>query len=78
MPIYEYKCTKCGMRFEIIQKIGESSSTICKQCSGELIRIISPAGFVLKGAGFYVNDHPSPSKKKGMEEEKNGDQLLLK
>ena len=72
MPIYEYQCTKCGDKFEILQRIDEESLKICEKCSGELIKVISPSGFVLKGSGFYVNDHPSESRKKGLMEEKNG------
>jgi len=72
LPIYEYKCTKCGYSFDIIQKITDESLKICEKCSGELIKVISPAGFVLKGSGFYVNDHPSETRKKGLAEEKNG------
>jgi len=72
LPIYEYQCTKCGDSFEILQKINEESLKICEKCSGELIKVISSTGFVLKGSGFYVNDHPSEERKKGLEEEKRG------
>ena len=74
MPIYEYQCTKCGNKLEIIQKFDDESLKICEKCLGELIKIISPAGFVLKGSGFYVNDYPSESRKKGLDEE-NGNNL---
>ena len=76
MPIYEYKCTKCGDTFEILQKFSDESLKICEKCSGELIKIISHAGFVLKGSGFYVNDHPSEERKKGLSAEKNGSMPL--
>ena len=72
MPIYEYQCTKCGDCFEILQKVSEDSLKICEKCSGELMRVISRTGFVLKGSGFYVNEYPSESRKKGLEEEKRG------
>jgi putative FmdB family regulatory protein len=72
MPIYEYECTKCHEHIEVFQKVNDDSLTICKKCKGELIRIISHTGFVLKGAGFYVNDHPSQSRKDGMNEERKG------
>lgn len=70
MPIYEYECTQCRDRFEIIQKITEQPLSICRKCSGALRKILSPAGFVLKGSGWYVTDYPSESRKKAMESEK--------
>jgi putative FmdB family regulatory protein len=70
MPIYEYQCQKCGKIFEAFQRSGEKPKMKCQFCSGKVKRIISPAGFILKGAGFYVNDYPSESRKRGMESEK--------
>jgi len=70
MPIYEYQCTKCGDRFEAFQKMSDASIKKCKKCKGKVERLISPAGFVLKGSGWYVTDYPSESRKKGMEAEK--------
>jgi len=56
MPIYDYKCEKCG-RFEKTQKITEEALQECPQCGGSVERLISKnVGVVLKGAGFYKND----------------------
>ncbi|MFQ5893939.1 MAG: FmdB family transcriptional regulator, partial [Nitrospinota bacterium] len=41
----------------------------CPTCGKRARRILSPAGFILKGAGFYVNDYPSASRKAGLKEE---------
>ncbi len=70
MPIYEYQCQKCGEIFEVFQRNGDKPATNCRHCSGEVKRIISPTGFILKGEGFYVNDYPSESRKKGVASEK--------
>lgn len=70
MPIYEYECTKCGDRFEIVQKITAQPLSTCSKCSGGLRKVLSPTGFVLKGSGWYVTDYPSDARKKAMESEK--------
>ncbi len=72
MPIYEYECRNCGRRFEKLVKSGEKVCPPCPDCgSKKCRRIISPAGFVLKGSGWYKTDYPSEARKKGMESEKS-------
>ena len=71
MPIYEYQCKKCGKIFEAFQRTDEKPIRNCQFCSGKVERILSPAGFILKGSGFYINDYPSESRKKGLESEKS-------
>lgn len=59
MPIYDYKCSKCG-KFEKLQKISEDSLTVCPTCGEPVSRLISKnVGIVLKGSGFYKNDSAS-------------------
>lgn len=56
MPIYEYKCNKCG-KFEKKQRITEEPLTKCPSCQGEVHRVISKnIGVVFKGGGFYCTD----------------------
>ncbi len=65
MPIYEYKCEHCNDTFEVLQKVSENPLTECILChDGPVKKLISVSSFVLKGAGFYVNDYPSANKKK--------------
>lgn len=71
MPIYEYRCTKCGEQFEITQRITDAPLTDCNICGGELKRLITNTSFVLKGSGWYVTDYPSPARKKAMEQQKS-------
>lgn len=67
MPIYEYKCETCGT-FEVLQKFSDEPLTECLHCQGEVKKLISLSSFVLKGAGFYVNDY---GKKKAISNENN-------
>ena len=64
MPIYEYECKACGHRLEAIQKISDDPLTDCPECKkSELKKLISAAGFRLKGGGWYETDFKSGSKK---------------
>jgi putative FmdB family regulatory protein len=66
MPIYDYRCDKCGNDFEIEQRISESPIKKCPKCGGKVTRLISNTSFVLKGSGWYVTDYA----RKGKTEEK--------
>lgn len=57
MPIYEYKCDKCGSIFELFQKITDKDINICQSCKKSGVKkIISSSGFRLKGSGWYETD----------------------
>ncbi|MCD6169422.1 MAG: zinc ribbon domain-containing protein [Candidatus Latescibacteria bacterium] len=73
MPIYEYKCERCGHRFERFQSLEDKEVKTCEKCGGPVRRVISRSAFVLKGSGWYVTDYPSKSRKKGMEAEKKAE-----
>jgi putative FmdB family regulatory protein len=71
LPLYEYRCTSCGHRFEKIQKVSDAPETACPQCGGELIRPLTAPALQFKGAGWYVNDYAAkPSG--GSSSEKSG------
>lgn len=54
MPLtYVYKCSKCGFEFEVEQRITDPPLKECKECGGELVKVIQPAGFALKGDGWF-------------------------
>ena len=61
MPLYEYRCTSCGYRFEKIQKVSETPETVCPKCGGELIRPLTAPALQFKGSGWYINDYSSKS-----------------
>jgi putative FmdB family regulatory protein len=57
MPIYEYRCSKCGHELEALQKLSEAQLTDCPVChETTLVKQMSAAGFQLKGSGWYATD----------------------
>lgn len=59
MPLYAYRCTECGHKFEKIQKFGAKQEKVCPKCGGVLERPLTAPGLNFKGAGWYVNDYAS-------------------
>ena len=57
MPLYEYKCKKCGHRFERIQTYSAEDTKECPVCQGEVERLISAPAAHFKGSGFYSTDY---------------------
>ena len=57
MPIYEYKCTKCGKEFEVLQRSFDVDEAPCEDCGAPGKRFMSNTSFVLKGTGWYVTDY---------------------
>ncbi len=63
MPIYEYQCTACGHKHEALQKFSDEPLTLCPNCQQEaLTKLISAAGFQLKGSGWYATDYRDKAK----------------
>lgn len=57
MPVYTYKCTECGHRFEARQRFSDDPITECPVCGSPVRKVITPVGIVFKGSGFYVTDN---------------------
>src|SRR5580658_6647105 len=59
MPTYEYKCNKCGHRFEKFQSIMAGPIKKCPKCGKNAVeRLISAGGgLIFKGSGFYITDY---------------------
>lgn len=78
MPLYEYECRQCGVRFERLQKMTDAPLTDCPECGGSIYRVIQPVGVIFKGSGFYVTDNKGksstgiPGGKKKDDEQKSG------
>lgn len=56
MPIYEYQCEKCSLRFELKKRFSDDGSAFCPQCGSEARRLISAVPIIFKGSGFYITD----------------------
>lgn len=62
MPLYPYRCTSCGHRFEKIQSFSAEPEKVCPNCGKEtLVRPLTAPRFQFKGAGWYVNDYAPKS-----------------
>jgi len=57
MPLYEYQCTKCGHRFEKIQKFSDKMIRKCPNCGGPVEQLLSAPAVQFKGSGWYVTDY---------------------
>src|SRR5262249_49006992 len=70
MPIYEYRCRSCGFEKEYLQKLSDAPITDCPSCGkAEMGKLVSAAGFQLKGSGWYVTDF----KNNGVAKKNGGD-----
>jgi putative FmdB family regulatory protein len=61
MPIYEYRCDKCGKTFEKIQKFADAPVEVHEDCGGHVERLVSAPAFQFKGSGFYITDYAKGS-----------------
>jgi putative FmdB family regulatory protein len=65
MPLYEYKCKKCGHQFEKIQKFSDKMVKKCPECGGVVEQMISAPAVQFKGSGWYVTDYAKKSSSPG-------------
>jgi putative FmdB family regulatory protein len=61
MPIYEYRCTRCGRTFEAIQKMSDAPLEACEACRGPLEKLFSRTSFQLAGGGWYASGYTKGS-----------------
>ena len=79
MPLYEYECSDCGERFEVIQKFSDKPVKTCRKCGGKKVeRLISSSAIQFKGTGWYVTDYArkgssSDGSKSGASDSSSGD-----
>jgi len=71
MPIYEYRCAACGFQKEYLQKMSDAPLTDCPECGKPSFgKMVSAAGFQLKGSGWYATDFKHGAKPKSKPEDK--------
>jgi putative FmdB family regulatory protein len=57
MPLYDYRCHKCGETFEVRQKFSDEPLQTHEGCGGEVERLISVPALQFKGTGWYITDY---------------------
>ena len=63
MPIYEYRCKDCGFQQEFLRKVSDAPLTTCPGCGKETLdKMLTAAGFQLKGTGWYATDFKGGAK----------------
>jgi putative FmdB family regulatory protein len=64
MPIYAYRCERCGHAKDVIQKFSDTPLSICPECGADAFRKqLTAPSFQLKGSGWYVTDFRDNGKK---------------
>ena len=73
MPIYAYRCATCGFQKDFLQKLSDPKITVCPECGKESFnKMLTAAGFLLKGSGWYATDFKGGGAKSG-DSAKGGD-----
>lgn len=72
MPIYEYRCSACGFQQELLQKMSDAPLTDCPECGKpSMSKMVTAAGFQLKGSGWYVTDFKGGAKPQAKPDDKS-------
>jgi putative FmdB family regulatory protein len=75
MPVYQYICPKCNLKFELKQSFSDESIVVCPKCQNGARRLFSTVPIIFKGQGFYVTDNrksaPENEAKEDKKEDKN-------
>ena len=72
MPLYEYKCRKCGHRFEKIESVNSSTTKKCPKCGATSDRLLAAPAIQFKGSGWYVTDYAGKNAAKSSGEASDG------
>ena len=71
MPIYEYRCAACGFQQEYLRKMSDAPPTDCPECGKpSFSKMVSAAGFQLKGSGWYATDFKNGAQPKSKPKDK--------
>jgi len=57
VPLYEYKCLKCGRKTEKIENVAGPHLKKCPHCGGKVEALFSAPAIQFKGSGWYVTDY---------------------
>ena len=74
MPIYEYRCSSCGFQKEYLRKVSDPLMSVCPECNKNTFsKMLSAAGFQLKGSGWYATDFKNSGSKPAAKSEAKSD-----
>jgi putative FmdB family regulatory protein len=75
LPVYQYQCPKCNLKFELKQSFSDDSIVACPKCQNGARRLFSTVPIIFKGQGFYVTDSrkstPDDTAKEATKEDKS-------
>lgn len=59
MPLYEYKCHRCGLETEMLQTFKAKTAYLCPKCEKKTLKRVISGGqsLIFKGPGFYSTDY---------------------
>ena len=79
VPMYDYRCERCAVQFEVRQSFSDDTLTVCPaeggpaSCvspgEGPVRKVFSGVAIAFKGDGFYKNDHGSIAQGRRKEED---------
>jgi putative FmdB family regulatory protein len=72
VPLYEYKCERCGKQFEVIEKFSDAPLTTHENCGGAVHRLLSAPALQFKGSGWYITDYAKSGGRKDSGASDNG------
>jgi len=70
VPLYEYKCLKCGRHTDKIESVAGPHLKKCPHCGGKVESVITAPAIQFKGSGWYVTDYAGKSTDGGSKESK--------
>jgi putative FmdB family regulatory protein len=70
VPLYEYKCLKCGRHTDKIEPVAGPHLKKCPHCGGKVESVITAPAIKFKGSGWYVTDYAGKSTDGGSKENK--------
>jgi len=73
MPVYEFVCSKCGERSEVLVKLGTKKEPVCDMCGKQMKKVMSAPAFILKGSGWARDRYGLSSNTKSKKENKKND-----
>ena len=56
MARYDYRCSSCGLQFEVEHPMSEHPEVTCPECGSPASQVFNASGIVFKGSGFYNTD----------------------